>query len=233
MPENITPPPASPSPAPLPSSPAAVPAKSYKGMAITSWILIALTCLLAVVPVIGFATWVIALVVVPLTLIFAIVILTRGGKAQGILLILASIIFMPCFLLVAPLVSTLLLGAKISAQETAQEHQIVDNLNKIDTAKTMWATETGASTGAAVTTTQLTKYLGGQEIKPIVGETYEPHPVGEAATAKLPANKSLGIHKAGEEITSSPAASSSSSSSATSETSPSASPTPTPEEEQE
>ena len=232
MPENTTPP--SPSPAPMPASPAAaMPAKSYKGMAITSWILIAVTCLLAVVPVIGFATWVIALVVVPLTLIFAIVTLTRGGKAQGILLILASIIFMPCFLLVAPLVSTLLLGAKISAQETAQEHQIVDNLNKIDTAKQMWATETSASTGAAVTMTQLTKYLGGSDIKPIVGETYDPHPVGEAATAKLPANKSLGTHKAGEEITSSPPASSSSSSSATSETSPSASPTPTPEEEQE
>lgn len=228
MPENTPPPTASPSPAPMSSSPAAAPAKSYKGMAVTSWILIILTCLLAVVPVIGFATWVIALIVVPLTLIFAIVILTRGGKAQGILLILASIIFMPCFLLVAPLVSTLLLGAKISAQETAQEHQIVDNLGKIDTAKQMWATETGASTGAAVMMTQLTKYLGGSDIKPIVGETYDPHAVGEPATAKLPANKSLASHKAGEEITSA-------STSTTASTPASASPSPSAsaEEEQE
>jgi hypothetical protein len=225
MPENTTPPPASPPPAP---ASATVPAKSYKGMAITSWILIFFTCLLAVVPVLGFGSWVLALIVVPLTLIFAIVILTRGGKAQGIFLILASVIFMPCFLLVAPLVSTLLLGAKISAQETAQEHQIVANLNKIDTAKTMWATETGASTGAAVTMTDLTKYLGGSDIKPIVGETYEAHAVGEPATAKLPANKSLASHKAGDEITSA-------STSAAASTPASASPSPSAsaEEEQE
>ena len=200
-------------------------------MAITSWILIVLTCLLAVVPVIGFATWLIALIVVPLTLIFAIVILTRGGKAQGIFLMIAAIVLMPCFLLVAPVISTLVLGASISAKETAQETQIIANLKKIDTAKAQWEMETGASTGAAVTMTDLSKYLGGSDIKPIVGETYEPHAVGESATAKLPANKSLGGHKAGEEITSSPPASSSSSPSTTSENSPSASPTPTPEEE--
>jgi cytoskeletal protein RodZ len=178
-----------------------MPVKSYKGMAITSWILIFLTCLIAVVPVIGFGTWLAALVVVPLTLIFAIVILTRGGKAQGILLILASVIFMPAFLLIAPFVSTILLGASINAQEQAQEKQIIGNLDRIDTAKKTWASETSAAAGTAVTMTELTKYLGGQEIKPVVGESYNPHPVGEAPVAKLPATKSLASHKAGEEIT--------------------------------
>lgn len=198
-------------------------------MAITSWILIFLTCLLAVVPVFGFGSWVIALIVVPLTLIFAIVILTRGGKAQGIILILASVIFMPCFLLIAPIISTLVLGASISAQEQAQEKQIIDNLGKIDNAKQTWATETGASTGAAVAMTDLTKYLGASEVKPIVGETYEPHSVGEPASAKLPANKGLASHKPGEEITAASATS------ATSASSPSASPSPSAsaEEEQE
>jgi hypothetical protein len=170
-------------------------------MAVTSWILMIVTCLLAIVPVIGFATWVIALIVVPLVIIFAIVILTRGGTAQGIILLIASIVLMPGWLLLAPVVSTLVLGASLSAQEQAQEKEIIANLNKIDTAKTMWATETGANRGTAVTMTQLTKELGGQEIKAIVGETYDPHPVGEAPTAKLPATKSLASHKAGEVIT--------------------------------
>jgi hypothetical protein len=201
MPDDITPLPASPSPAPVSPTPVAMPAKSYTGMAITSWILILLTCLFAVVPVFGFAMWAAALIVVPLTLIFAIVILTRGGKAQGILMILASVIFMPCFLLVAPVISTLVLGASISAQETAQEKQIIANLNKIDSAKTQWVTETGTSAGTAVTMTELTKYLNGQEIKAVVGESYDPKPVGEAPAAKLPATKSLASHKAGEEIT--------------------------------
>jgi len=226
-----------------PSPAAAVHAKSYKGMALTSWILMIVTCLLAIIPVIGFATWVIALVVIPLVIIFAIVILTRGGTGQGIVLLIASIVLMPGWLFLAPVVSTLVLGASLSAQETAQEKQISANLSKIDTAKTMWATETGASNGAAVTMTELTKYLGGQEIKPVVGETYEPRAVGEAAAAKLPSNKSLAGHKAGEEITASStststststsASTSSTATSPTSATSPSASPTPTPEEEEE
>ena len=61
--------------------------KSYKGMAITSWILMIVTCLLSIIPVIGFATWVIAFVVIPLVIIFGIVILTRGGTGQGIFLL--------------------------------------------------------------------------------------------------------------------------------------------------
>jgi hypothetical protein len=197
-------------------------------MAITSWILMILTCLLAVVPVIGFASWVIAFVVIPLVIIFAIIILTRGGTGQGIFLLICSVILMPAFLFLAPVVSTLVLGASISAQETAQENQIVANLNKIDSAKSKWASETGAAAGAAVTMIDLTKYLGGTEVKAVVGETYDPHPVGEAPSAKLPASKSLAGHKAGEEITAA-------SSSSVTSTSPSASPSPSAsaEEEQE
>jgi hypothetical protein len=221
MPENTTPPPASPPPAP---ASATVPAKSYKGMAITSWILMVITCGIAIVPFIGFASWVIAFVVIPLVIIFAIVVLTRGGTAQGIILLIAAIVLMPGWLFLAPILST----AVWIGNEQTQEHQIVANLNAIDTAKTQWATETGAAAGAAVTMIDLTKYLGGTEVKAVVGETYDPHPVGEAPSAKLPASKSLAGHKAGEEITAA-------SSSSVTSTSPSASPSPSAsaEEEQE
>lgn len=184
------------------------------------------TCLLAIIPVIGFATWVLAIVVIPLVIIFAIVILTRGGTTQGIILLFCAIILMPGWLFLAPVVSTLVLGASVSAQETAQEKQILGNLNTIDTAKTQWAADSGANSGAAVTMSDLSKYLGGQPIKPVVGETYDPHPVGEAPSAKLPASKALAGHKAGEEITVSSAAattSTSATSAATATPSPSAS----------
>lgn len=201
MADNITPPP---SPSPAPATPVAAPsAKKYKGMAITSWILMIITCVIAIVPFIGFASWVIAFVVIPLVIIFAIVILTRGGTAHGIILLIAAIALMPCWLFLAPILST----AVWIGNEQTQEHQIVTNLSTIDTAKAQWATESGAASGTAVTMTQLTKYLGGSEIKTVVGETYDPHPVGEPATAKLPANKSLAGHKAGEEITAASAAS--------------------------
>ena len=200
-------------------------------MAITSWILILVTGLLAIVPVLGYVSLLIVWIVAPLVIIFAIIILTRRGTGQGIFLILLAILLIPWSFL-APTISTLLLGASLSAQETAQEKQIVANLGKIDTAKTQWATDTSASNGAAVTMTELAKYLGGQEIKPVVGETYDPHPVGESPTAKLPANKSLASHKAGEEITAA-SASTSSAASASASATPSPSPSASAEEEEE
>jgi hypothetical protein len=199
MADNITPP-APPSPAP--ATPVAVPAKSYKGMAITSWILLIFTGLLAIVPLLGFASALMVWIVGPLIIIFAIVMIMRGGTGHGIILIILALLLFPWSFL-APTISTLMLGATVNAQEQAQEKQIVANLNRIDTAKTTWASDTGASAGTAVTMTELTKYLNGQEIKSIVGETYDPRPVGEAPGAKLPANKSLADHKAGEEITAS------------------------------
>jgi hypothetical protein len=195
-------------PDPVPTPPATTapqPVKKYTGFAVTSWILIILTCLFSIIPVIGFATWVFALIVVPLTVIFAIIILTRGGKAQGIFLLIASIILMPCFLLIAPVVSTLVLGVTVSAQEQAQEKQIVGNLEKIAAAKSQWAEKSSGAAGTTVTLAELTQYLNGKEIKTVVGEVYDPKPVGEAPAAKLPATKSLAGHKAGEEITASPA----------------------------
>jgi hypothetical protein len=196
-------------------------------MSITSWILLIFTGLLAIVPLLGFISALLVWIVAPLVIIFAIVILTRGGTGQGIFLILLAILLVPWSFL-APTISTLLLGASVSAQEQAQETQIIGNLNKIDTAKAQWASESGAAAGTAVTMAQLTKYLGGSEVKTVVGETYDPHSVGEPATAKLPASKSLASHKAGEEITAA-----STTGTTTAATSPSASPSPSATAEEE
>lgn len=236
MPDEITPPPA-PAPAPAPAPPLTTPVtKSYKGLSVTSWILIIATGLIAIVPVLGYASALLVWIVAPLVIIFAIIILTRGGTGQGIFLILLAILLVPWSFL-APTVSTLLLGASISSQEQAQEKQIIGNLTTIETAKAQWATETGAASGTAVTLTQLTKYLGGSEIKTVVGETYDPHPVGEAPSAKLPATKSLASHKAGEEITAAsataPAVPASASPAAATAPSPSPSPSASAEEEEE
>ena len=96
---------------------ASQPVKSYKGMAVTSWILIVLTALLSIVPVFGFGAWLLAFIVIPITLILSIVILTRGGKAQGIFLLITSVLLLPIFIICAPLVSTVVLGASISARD--------------------------------------------------------------------------------------------------------------------
>jgi len=238
----IPPPPA---PTPVPSAPPArsaqssvggippQPVQSYKGMAVASWILLGLTALLSIVPVLGFAAWFLAFIVIPVAFILAIVILTRGGKTQGILILVTSVVVLPVFILVASLTSTLILGASVSEREKTQEKQIIGNLRALSEAKAKWVKQTRVAEGAKVTVAGLALYLDGKEIKAIVGETYDPKPVGQEPTATLPATKSLGSHKRGAVITASESslATDTSSSSATLQTDEeTASPTATPEQ---
>jgi GYF domain 2 len=206
------PPPPAPSPAPTayPARPAQSvggiapqPVQTYKGMAIASWILLGLTALLSIVPVLGFAAWFLAFIVIPVTFILAIVILTRGGKAQGILILVTSVVVLPVFIVVAPLASTLILGATVSEREKTQEKLIILNLHTLSEAKAKWVAQTKVTDGTKVTVAGLTAYLDGKEIKSIVGETYDPRPVGQEPTATLPATKSLASHKKGAVLTAS------------------------------
>jgi GYF domain 2 len=129
----ITPPPA---PSPMPSPPPARPAQStagaamvqqpvqnYKGMAVTSWILLGLTFVISLVPVLGCGSWLLAWPVAVATLIMAIIILTRGGKTQGIAILIASILLVPMTMVVS-IASTALLGASVSEREKAQEKSL-------------------------------------------------------------------------------------------------------------
>ena len=179
------------------------PIQSYKGMAVASWILLGLTALLSIVPVLGFAAWILAFIVIPVAFILAIVILTRGGKTQGILILVTSVVVLPVFILVASLASTLILGAAVSEREKTQEKQIIENLRTLSEAKAKWVAQTRVTDGAKVTVAGLTAYLDGKEVKSIVGETYDPRPVGQEPTATLPATKSLASHKKGAVLTAS------------------------------
>jgi len=101
--------------------------KAYRALAIASWLLIALTCCLALVPFLGFASWLIFIPAFFATFIMAIVILTRGGTLQGILLLLTSMFFGPGFVFFAPFVSSYLgiggVVAAVAIQEAAErEH---------------------------------------------------------------------------------------------------------------
>jgi hypothetical protein len=204
-----------PAPSPMPSAPSSRPAQSsvggiapqpvqsYKGMAVASWILLGLTALLSIVPVLGFAAWFLAFIVIPVAFILAIVILTRGGKTQGILILVTSMVILPVFILVASLTSTLILGATVSEREKTQEKLIMENLRTLSEAKAKWVAQTKVTDGAKVTVAGLTAYLDGKEVKSIVGEIYDPRAVGQEPTATLPATKSLASHKKGAVLTAS------------------------------
>ena len=204
MPAPLTPPPPAPTAplaqpmpgsAPTPSAP-----RSYKGMVLTSWILLGLTFVISLIPVLGCGSWFLVWPVALATLIMAIVILSRGGKTQGVLLLIASILIVP-FALVAPIVTTAALGGVVSTEEHKQEAQIMENLRALARAKARWVAQTKVKEGANTTVAGLTAYLDGREIKSVVGETYDPRPVGQEPTATLPATKSLAGHGKGAVLT--------------------------------
>jgi hypothetical protein len=204
MPAPLTPPSPPPTPPvaqPMPgSAPISSAPRSYRGMVLTSWILLGLTFVISLIPVLGCGSWFLVWPVALATFIMAIVILSRGGKTQGVLLLIASILIVPVAL-VAPVVTTAALGGVVSKEEGKQEAQIMENLRALARAKAGWVAQTKVKEGARTTVAGLAAYLDGREIKPVVGETYDPRPVGQEPTATLPATKSLAGHGKGAVLT--------------------------------
>ena len=187
---------------PAPSSvagPTAAP-RNYQAMVAISWSLLGVVFVLSLVPVLGCGSWLLVWPVALATLIMGIVVLNRGGKSAGIALIVASVLIVP-LALVAPVISTAVLGSVVSKEEHKQEARIMNNLRALAQAKERWVAQTKVSEGANTTVAGLSAYLDGRAITPVVGEVYDPKPVGERPTATLPASKSLAGHAKGAVLT--------------------------------
>lgn len=91
---------------------------------LAGWLMIGVTCLVALIPGIGFLTWLIAAPILLVTFILGIVALNKGSTTQGIMILLASLIAAPLFLVVAPIVTTALAvggGAAAAATSAVKE----------------------------------------------------------------------------------------------------------------
>lgn len=91
--------------------------KSYRGLTLTSWIFIVGFIILAAIPVLGFLGWILVWPVMIIVLILAIITLTRGGTAHGIILILCGVCVLPVWAIFAPIISSAIFGAKVEAIE--------------------------------------------------------------------------------------------------------------------
>ena len=194
------PPPAAPPPRPVYAAPASVAPRSCTAMVVTSWILLGVTFVLSLIPVLGCGSWVLVWPVAVATLIMGIVIVNRGAKTQGVLLIFASVLIVP-LALITPVISTAVLGGVVSEKEHKQEAQIMENLRLLTKAKERWVAQTKVPEGSKTTVAGLAAYLDGKQIKPVVGEVYDPRPIGQPPIATLPATKSLADHGKGGVIT--------------------------------
>jgi len=77
-----------------------------KKLILASWLMIGVTCLVSLIPGVGFLTWIIAFPVLLITFILGILTLTKGRTLQGISILLVSLIAAPIFLVVAPILTT-------------------------------------------------------------------------------------------------------------------------------
>jgi hypothetical protein len=200
-----------PTPAPAPAAPAPSPVRSdapivqrpvaprgsYKTLSLVSWILLGVTFFISFIPFLGCGTWILAWPVAVAAIIMGIIVLTRGGTIQGILIILAGVLIVPLTFL-GQFASLALFGGTVDRQ---QQTQVLGNLRAIESAKGQYVAATNAAVGAPVTMANLTSYLTGREIKPAVDEQYDPKPVGLVPIATIPAGKTLGKFKAGDVVT--------------------------------
>lgn len=78
------------------------------GAVVASWLLFLFAAVGSLVPGFGFGIWLIIGPILVITLILGILSINRGGAIQGVVIILMSLIVIPLFVFVAPIVSTVL-----------------------------------------------------------------------------------------------------------------------------
>src|SRR5438874_9339306 len=61
--------------------------RDYIGAARAAWVLLCITCGISVIPFLGFGAWLVAVPVLLTTFILSIIVLSRGGTGQGLLLL--------------------------------------------------------------------------------------------------------------------------------------------------
>jgi hypothetical protein len=210
LPPSATAPVPAPAPGPTAAAPAPIPVRpnapivqrsaapgGYRTLSLVSWILLGVTFFISFIPFLGCGTWILAWPVAVAAIIMGIIILTRGGTGQGILIILAGVLIVPLTFL-GQFASLALFGGTVDRQ---QQTQVLGNLRAIESAKGQYVAATNAAMGAPVTMANLTSYLTGREIKPAVDEQYDPKPVGLVPIATIPPGKTLGKFKAGDVVT--------------------------------
>jgi hypothetical protein len=97
------------------------PQANHRSVSLASWVLLFVSCLGATVPGLGFAVWLFIVPVLLVTFILGIIAISRGGVFQGILILGATLIAVPLFVLVAPIVTT---GVALS--EATKDEQTID-----------------------------------------------------------------------------------------------------------
>lgn len=83
-------------------------AKPYRIHARVAWILMAIVAVIAIVPVLGFASWFIAGPMLLISFIIIVLVFVKGGVAHGLALLACQILVMPLIVIFGPFISSAL-----------------------------------------------------------------------------------------------------------------------------
>ena len=73
--------------------------KKPTGLIIVSWCLLILTCLISMIPGVGFIAWLIGAPVLLVSLVCGIVAISKGASLQGVLILLFTLIIAPVIII--------------------------------------------------------------------------------------------------------------------------------------
>ena len=90
--------------------------QSYGAAAGWAWFLLIGTCIFSLIPVVGFLAWIVGGATILIAIVLAVIVLTRGGTTQGVMILLASLLGVPLFILLAPIVTTAIFSDAIDVQ---------------------------------------------------------------------------------------------------------------------
>jgi hypothetical protein len=103
------------------------PQSDPKKLILASWLMIGVTCLISLIPGVGFLTWVVAAPILLVTFIMGIITLNKGKTLQGVSILLVSLVAAPLFLVVAPIITTV--GAVAAADSGGSSNYSSDSNN--------------------------------------------------------------------------------------------------------
>lgn len=97
-------------------------ANELRSPIIASWILLIATCLIAIIPFLGFLAWIIGSVTILIAMVLGVVVISKGGTWNGIFILVASLLFVPLFVFFAPIATSLITSAALEnySEESAE-----------------------------------------------------------------------------------------------------------------
>jgi len=85
--------------------------RDYRLPAANAWMLLLATYVVACIPWYGFLIWLFAVPVLIATLVMSILVLMRGGKSEGIALLVSTVVIAPVIIIAGPFVAATVMEA--------------------------------------------------------------------------------------------------------------------------